>query len=327
MNGLTIRRPAFLPGEGSSIALESRVVAAPMAGVTDASYRHILRSFGAAATYTEMVSCKALYYKNEKTYDLLRHTSEEEPVLVQVFGKDPDIIAGEAAKLQDQFCGIDINMGCPVPKITSNGEGSALLSQPELVYEIIHQTACSVKVPVTVKIRKGRALDDNNAALIAQIAEKAGAAAITIHGRTAQQLYSGKADWSVIKEVKEAVSIPVIGNGDVDSGEAAVRMLESTGCDAVMVGRAVRGNPWVMSEIRAFLEGRSDFQKPSEEEVLAMCLRHARMVVQEKGEYTGIHEMRQHLMSYLKGLKNAARKKQAIMQVTTLKDLEKVLYS
>ena len=327
MSGFTIERPAFLPGEGKSIELEARVLAAPMAGVTDASYRRILRQFGAAATYTEMVSCKALYYKNEKTYDLLKHAPEEAPIFVQLFGKDPDIMAAQAALLQDQFCGIDLNMGCPVPKITSNGEGSALLSQPELVYEIIHQVAEAVNIPVTVKIRKGRAQEHNNAAAIARIAEEAGAAAITIHGRTAEQLYRGKADWSVIREVKEAVRIPVIGNGDVVDGETAQRMLEETGCDAIMVGRASRGNPWVMSEIRACIDKDMDFHKPTEEEVLEMCLRHAKMAVDEKGELTGIHEMRQHLMSYLKGLPNAARKKQALMQATTLEDLKAVLYS
>ena len=310
-----------------ALHLDSKVVAAPMAGVTDSSYRQILREYGASLVYTEMISAKGLYYNNENTKFLLEHAPSESPVFVQLFGSDPQLIAEQAVKIQDGYEGIDLNMGCPAPKIVNNHEGSALLLQPELIGDIVSTLVKAVDKPVTVKFRKGFNHGDNTAVETARICEQAGASAVAVHARTRDQMYSGKADWDVIKAVKEAVSIPVIGNGDVVDGASALEMLHYTGCDAVMVGRASMGNPWVFTNIRKALEtGKPEpWVRPSEEEVIDMIMRHARMVCEDKTEYVGIRQMRTHILWYMKKMPKAAKKRQVLVNVTSLSELEALL--
>jgi len=310
-----------------SLELDSKVLAAPMAGVSDSSFRILCREFGAGAVFTEMISAKALYYKNENTKDLLHKTPGEEPVILQLFGSEADVIAREGEKLQDQFVAIDLNMGCPAPKIVKNHEGSYLMREPRKVYEIVKALAGAVKIPVTVKIRKGCALEDDMAVEIAKICEQAGADAVTVHGRTAAQMYSGHADWDVIRRVKEAIRIPVIGDGDVVSAESAMQMLKETGCDGIMVGRASRGNPWLFEEIRAYIEEGRIVERPGEKEIFQMALRHAQMIVEEKGEYIGMRQMRSHILWYLKGLHGGTEKKRRLQQISSLDELKALLDS
>ena len=256
----------------------------------------------------EMVSAKAILYGNKNTEGLLAIHPQEGPVSLQLFGSDPKIVSEMAARIEKRpFAVLDLNMGCPVPKIVGNGEGSALMREPKLAGEIIAATVKAISKPVTVKIRKGFDEAHVNAVEIAKIAEDAGAAAVAVHGRTREQFYSGQADWEIIARVKEAVSIPVIGNGDVTDGESARRMLSETGCDGVMIGRAARGNPWLFAEIAAFLEDGRTLPAPSLEEKKEMMLRHAALQLAEKGEYTGVREMRKHLSWYTAGLPNSAR--------------------
>ena len=309
-----------------NVVLDNNVVLAPMAGVTDLPFRLLCKEQGAGLICTEMVSAKAISFHNKNTVALLETAPQERPISLQLFGSDPDIISEMAAYIEERpFDILDINMGCPVPKVAGNGEGSALMKNPKLVEEIISKTVRAIKKPVTIKIRKGFSPDCVNAVEIARIAEASGASAIAVHGRTREQYYSGRADWDIIRQVKEAVSIPVIGNGDVDSPQSAGKMLEETGCDAVMIGRAARGNPWLFRQICAYLETGVLLPKPEKEEVKAMMLRHARMQIEYKGDYTGMREMRKHISWYTAGYPNSAKLRGAVNAVETYEQLETLL--
>lgn len=309
-----------------NIVLDSNIVLAPMAGVTDLPFRLLCKEQGAGLICTEMVSAKAISFHNKNTVALLETAQQERPVSLQLFGSDPDIISEMAAYIEERpFDILDINMGCPVPKVAGNGEGSALMKNPKLVEAIITKTSRAIKKPVTVKIRKGFTQDSVNAVEIAKIAEASGAAAVAVHGRTREQYYSGTADWDIIRQVKEAVKIPVIGNGDIDSPQKAKQMLDETGCDGVMIGRAVRGNPWLFRQIRTYLETGELIEKPKQEEVRAMMLRHAKMQIEYKGDYVGIREMRKHISWYTAGYPNSARLRGAINAVETYEELEELL--
>lgn len=309
-----------------NVTLENNLILAPMAGVSDLSFRLLCKEQGAGLVCMEMVSAKAIYYRNKNTEKLMEISPVEHPVSLQLFGSDPDIIALIAEQIQDRpFDILDFNMGCPVPKVVNNGEGSALMKDPKLVREILQKLVKASRKPVTVKIRKGFDDEHVNAVEIAKIAEDCGVAAVAVHGRTRQQYYSGKADWEIIKQVKEAVAIPVIGNGDLGSAEDVIKMEEETGCDGFMIGRAVRGNPWIFAQILHKLETGEDLPKPPAEEVIAMILRHADLLIANKGEYIGVREMRKHAAWYTAGLRNASRIRGKINEVQTKDDLEKVL--
>lgn len=274
----------------------------------------------------EMISAKGILYNNKNTESLLQIHPDEMPVSLQLFGSDPKIVSEMAKRIEERpFSILDINMGCPVPKIVRNGEGSALMKNPKLVYELVSATVKAIQKPVTVKIRKGFDDEHVNAVEIAKIIEEAGASAVAVHGRTREQYYSGKADWDIIRQVKEAVHIPVIGNGDVTSGEKAVAMQEQTGCDGVMIARGAQGNPWIFSELIAYEKTGEMPKRPDVDEIRQMMLRHARLQLQYKGDYTGIREMRKHVAWYTKGLHNAARLRDDINSVESYEELEKIL--
>jgi tRNA-dihydrouridine synthase B len=309
-----------------NIETKSNVFLAPMAGITDKVFRIICRQYGCGLAYTEMVSAKGLFYESERTWELLDIEGEEHPIGAQIFGSDPKIMAKMVAKIGDTPIDIiDINMGCPAPKIVKNGEGSALIKDPQLAGQIVDAVVTASKKPVTVKIRKG--WDDNNinAVEVARAIEEAGAAAITVHGRTRQQFYSGQADWDIIKKVKEAVDIPVIGNGDIADPESAKAMLEETNCDAIMIGRGSQGNPWIFSSIIYYLETGEFLTAPSPKERIDMAIYHVNMVVDYKGEHVGLPQMRKHIAWYLKGLKDANKVKTAINSASSIKEVEYIL--
>lgn len=309
-----------------SVELPNPVILAPMAGVSDLPFRLLCSEQGAGLVCMEMVSAKAIAYRNRNTEKLMETDPREHPVSLQLFGSEPDLMAEIAAQIEDRpFDILDINMGCPVPKIVGNGEGSALMKNPKLIEEIITKVSRAIQKPLTVKFRKGFDDDHVNAVEIAKIAEASGAAAVAVHGRTREQFYSGTADWEIIRQVKEAVSIPVIGNGDVDSPEKAKALLDATGCDGVMIGRAARGNPWLFRRVVEYLENGKLLDKPSKEEVKAMMLRHARMQVECKGDYTGIREMRKHISWYTTGLPGSAKLRGRINSVESLAEMEELL--
>ena len=309
-----------------TVELENPYILAPMAGVTDLPFRLLCKEQGAGLLCMEMVSAKAIQYNNKNTKALLEIHPEELPVSLQLFGSDPDVISEIAKRIEElPFSILDINMGCPVPKIVKNGEGSALMKNPKLVYEIVRKTARAIQKPVTVKIRKG--FDDTciNAVEIAKIIEDAGGKAVAVHGRTREQYYSGKADWDIIRQVKEAVSIPVIGNGDVVSGESAIAIQKETGCDGVMIGRGAQGNPWIFSELLEYERTGKMPLRPSVEAIKKMMIRHAQIQMQYKGEYLGIREMRKHVSWYTSGLPNSAKLRDEINRVESYEELEQLL--
>ncbi len=310
------------------VTLENNVILAPMAGVTDLPFRLLCKEQGAGLLCMEMISAKAIMYHNKNTEKLMEIAPQEMPVALQLFGSEPDVMADVAAQIEERpFAILDINMGCPVPKIVNNGEGSALMKNPHLAAEIVRKTVQAVKKPVTVKIRKGFDEQNVNAVELAKYLEDAGASAITVHGRTREQYYSGQADWEIIRKVKEAVAIPVVGNGDITDGVSAKRMLEQTGCDGIMVGRAAQGNPWIFREITAYLQDVMEPARPSAEDVKEMIRRHARLQLECKGEYIGIREMRKHVAWYIAGFPNSARLRKAVCSVEHLDELMELINS
>ena len=309
-----------------NVQLENQYILAPMAGVTDLPFRLLCKEQGAGLLCMEMISAKALQYKNKNTKALLSIHPQEYPVSLQLFGSDPKIISEMAKEIEElPFQILDINMGCPVPKVVKNGEGSALMKDPKLIYEIVSQTVRAIQKPVTVKVRKGFDDDHVNAVEVAKVIEEAGASAVAVHGRTREQYYSGKADWEIIRRVKEAVSIPVIGNGDVTSGERALAMREQTGCDGVMIGRGAQGNPWIFHELVEYDRTGVLPPRPSKEVIKATMLRHARLQIEFKGDYLGIREMRKHVAWYTKGMKGSAKLRDEINQVESYEELKQLL--
>ena len=305
-----------------NVTLENNIILAPMAGVTDLPFRLLCKEQGAGLLCMEMVSAKAIYYKNKNTESLLEIHPDETPVSLQLFGSDADIMSEMAKKIEERpFSILDINMGCPVPKVVNNGEGSALMKNPKLVWEIVSKMSKAIEKPVTVKIRKG--FDDTcmNAVEIAKIAQDCGAAAVAVHGRTREQYYSGKADWDIIAKVKDALSIPVIGNGDVVDEDSAQRMMEYTGCDGIMIGRAAQGNPFIFHQLSHFAKTGDKCEKPTPQEIKDAIMKHATLSIQYKGEYTAVREMRKHISWYSAGYPNSSRFRAEMNEMETMDDI------
>lgn len=308
------------------VVLDNPLILAPMAGVTDLPFRLLCKEMGAGLLCTEMVSAKAIYYRNKNTKTLMEIHPKEHPVSLQLFGSDADLMAQIAHQIEEQpFEILDVNMGCPVPKVVNNQEGSALLKDPARIREIVTKMSRAIEKPLTVKMRIGFEGYPVDPVEIAKIIEDSGAAAVAVHGRTREQYYSGHADWDAIRRIKEAVQIPVIGNGDVDSPQKAAQLLEKTGCDGIMIGRAAQGNPWIFREIGHWLETGEFLPRPSTEEIVEMILRHARMQVEYKGERTGIREMRKHVAWYTQGLPHSASLRREVNQVESCDQLEGLL--
>lgn len=305
---------------------KDKIILAPMAGICDLPFRLLCKEQGCDILYTEMISAKGMYYNNKNTEPLLMTNEREKPVGVQLFGSEPKLMAEQAKRIEDRgYSFIDINMGCPVPKIVNNGEGSALMKKPELIGEIVYELVKACSLPITIKIRAGFTKDTKNAPEIAIIAEKAGASAIAVHGRTREEYYQGHADWDVIRLVKQSVNIPVIGNGDICNGQDIIDIKNQTGCDSVMIGRAAKGNPWIFHEMKYYLKNGVTPDRPDIIAIHDMILKHTEMMVRYKGEYTGIHEMRKHVAWYTQGLPNSAKLRAGINKVESYEELRCII--